>query len=365
MQVFLRADASVTIGTGHIVRCATLAGALHQRGIEVAFACVPQTGHLNDWLKSQGFTVYSLPDQSSEAMLALLEMHSLHPDWLIVDHYGLNRHWETAMRQAVGRILVIDDLVSCAHDCDALLNQNSLDSRQTLARYQAILPETLPKTIRYLLGPQYALLRPSFIEARQVLRQDQYRHRRWNGPVRRLLVFMGGTDPTGETRRILNGLKDRSGALVVDVVVGAGNPQREAIAQACAMHPLWRFHCQTEAMADLMMKADFAMTAGGATTWEKLCLGLPSLVIAVADNQFEVSREVSTAGAQAFLGVSPALASTASDWPVATDERLYAVLLDEWLSDSSAEARQAMAQKALFLVDGQGAERVADFLETR
>lgn len=365
MHVFFRADASVSLGTGHVVRCATLAEALQQRGVEVSFACVAETGHMSDWLTSRGFMVHPLADYSAEAFTGLLATLSVHPDWLVVDHYQLDKAWETAVRPAVGRIFVIDDLARDAHDCDALLNQNSLDAVAVVARYQSLLPATAHR----LLGPEYALLRPSFVDARQALRSSQYRQRRRHGTARRLLVFMGGTDPRGETMRVLSALErpelaETVAPVEVDVIVGEGNPERELIAQRCNRRNNWRFHCQTDAMADLMLEADFAVTAGGVTTWEKLCVGLPSAVIAVAENQFAVSLEVASVGAQVFLGRPPVLpnAENLASVPIASDAAIQSALF-KWLSQANEKKRHDMAQKALFLVDGRGTERVADFLE--
>lgn len=381
MRILFRADASIRNGTGHIVRCAALAGALRRRGAEVCFACRAEAGHLNDWLTRQGFDVHELSGEPDDipVMETLLFTLNKPIDWLIVDHYHLDARWESALRHWVKRIFVIDDLANRPHDCDALLDQNRLTEsvpegaivgrNDGTGPYQSLIS---PRT-RLLLGPRYALLRPPFAQAHERLKWERDER---TGPARRILAFFGGTDPTGETVRAIESL-DRLACsapelrLQADVVVGGGNPRRREIERLCAERPHLRFHCQTEDMAGLMASADLSVTAGGGTTWERLCLGLPGLVVAVADNQIALSREVALAGAQVFLGRSVALSESSStgdfsipspalyDEPVVTVELLQAALA-RWTIDEVG--RRRMMQEAFARVDGRGADRVADFL---
>jgi UDP-2,4-diacetamido-2,4,6-trideoxy-beta-L-altropyranose hydrolase len=388
MRVVFRADASVSIGTGHIVRCATLAEALRatsevanphdaansqisapkpaslSANIDIHFITHAAQGDLNDWLPQKGFTVHILPQGDGNAPVARCELEAVQAilsqwpdgvDWLVVDHYGLDAPWESAMRPFVRKILVIDDLANRAHDCDALLDQNWHPNASQ--RYQGL----VPAQAQFMLGPEYALLRPEFAGARA---QVQARRSEPPEAVLRLLICFGGTDPSGETLKalaavVLLAMPD----LQVDVVVGAGNPCNREIEAACQRRRNTTFYCQTEAVAELMGKADVALTSGGTVTWEKLCVGLPGLSVAVAENQLALSEAVQAAGAQWFLGLADGVALSDEragvDVPVVTVERMREALLT-LCADAGVRRRQA--ERGMLLVDGQGAGRVAGVL---
>ncbi len=347
LRVLMRADASVEIGAGHVVRCATLANELIARGAEVTFACRQLPGDLNDWLRAKGFSVLAWQaDDPAETQALLSQLGQLgcsgnNPfDWLAVDHYGLSVGWETQLRSVARRVLTLDDLANRPHDCELLIDSGDLT--RNVERYQAL----TPPECRLLLGPKYALLRPDFARFRARM-QDVGVFR--SQPVSRVLVFFGGSDPTGETLKAIAALRDLTSPFRVDVVVGAANPMGEEIREQCAALPSFDFHCQVDNMAERMALADLAIGAGGTATWERLCLGLPAIVIAVADNQLEISRQVADAGAQVFLGASGS---------VSVNDLRKAI----WALADAPERRAAMADSAMRLVDGLGAQRVADII---
>jgi len=344
LRVLVRADASVEIGAGHVVRCATLANELIARGAKVTFACRQLPGDLNDWLRAKGFSVLAWQaDDPAETQTLCMQLGQLgfsgsNPfDWLAVDHYGLSAGWETQMRSVARRVLVLDDLANRPHDCELLIDTGDL-TRNT-GRYQAL---TAPGC-RLLLGPQYALLRSDFARFRERMRVSR------SQSVSRVLIFFGGSDPTGETLKAIAALRDWAPLFRVDVVVGAANPRREEIQAECAALPGFDFHCQVEDMAERMVLADLAIGAGGTATWERLCLGLPAIVIAVADNQLEISRQVCEAGAQVFLGASGS---------VSENDLREAILA---LANAPGR-RAAMSDSAVRMVDGLGAQRVAKII---
>lgn len=258
MQVIIRADASSEIGSGHIMRCLTVARKLQEAGCHVRFWMESLEGNLIDYVETQGFSNIVQAQQA---------------DLYIVDHYELGIEWERMIRPFAQKLAVIDDLAR-EHDCDLLLDQNVVPNYET--RYDGKVPVHCVK----LLGPKYLMMRDEFIEARQ---QKSMR----NIEVKRLLVFMGGSDPTNETMKVLSALIGFSFEHV-DVVVGAGNPVKEQIAEIC-MARGYHFHCQIDYMARLMGQADFAIGAGGATMWERCYVGLPSSATIVADNQRETT----------------------------------------------------------------------------
>lgn len=312
MNVVFRVDASNQIGSGHIMRCLTLACELAGKGAQCHFICAELPGNMIDYLNSKGFPVHvifcpELAEDEAENKkfdhLQLLRDKKLtdagetikiieniiagkdYVDLLIVDHYSLDREWEQLLRACAGKIMVIDDTADRAHDCDILLDQNLYENME--ARYEGLVPDTCIK----LLGPQYALLRPEFREARKSLRQR-------DGTVNRILVFMGGADPTNETAKALEAIKMLNRPeIVTDVVVGSSNSHRTEIKAMCDNMPNTNFYCQVENMAELMVKADLAIGGGGSTTWERCCLGLPVIIITIANNQIEPSLHLLKIGA--------------------------------------------------------------------
>lgn len=194
MRVLIRTDASVEIGSGHLMRCLTLADQLRSEDSAVAFACRDLPGGLFDLLQTHGYRYARLPSatpgsnaQQDDAEATLEAAEKLFPDgldWLVVDHYGLDATWERMLRPHVRKLMVIDDLANRPHDCDLLLDQNYY--RDLDRRYHGLVPEQCIT----LLGPTYVLLRPEFADARQQLRLR-------DGSVRRILVFLvAATLPT-------------------------------------------------------------------------------------------------------------------------------------------------------------------------
>jgi len=319
MNVAIRCDASHAIGTGHVMRCLTLADQLHERGAEVTFLCREHDGNINDYIAQRGYEVIRLPhahskyechpregegpssfDSSSseyarwlavpieidarETVAALRERAGA-VDWLIVDHYGLDERWEQGMRTLTRRIMAIDDLANRRHDCDLLLDQGHYPYQ--LQRYRNL----VPPTCRALLGPEYALLRPEFLRGRAGLR-----HR--DGVVRRILLFFGGVDPTNETAKAICALQPLCrDDLLVDVVVGGANQHHESIRPMCDRQPAMSYHRNVNNMAEMMARADLAIGGGGATTWERCYLGLPSVVLVMAENQRFMVEALAAEGA--------------------------------------------------------------------
>lgn len=272
MDVIIRADASVAIGSGHVIRCLTVARQLLKRGCRVKFWMEPLEGNLIEYVAEQGFENVGQFEQA---------------DLYIVDHYGIDAVWEKKACQYARAMVVIDDLANRLHDCDLLLDQNVVPHYES--RYDKLVPTHCVK----LLGPKYLMMRDEFIEARQHLRQRTEQ-------VNRLLVFMGGSDPTNETMKVLEALANISFSHV-DVVVGNANPQKKEIEVICQDQG-YVYHCQIDYMARLMQEADFSIGAGGSTTWERCYVGLPSSATIVADNQREATEYAAQLGAVINLG---------------------------------------------------------------
>lgn len=295
MKVLFRCDASTEIGSGHVIRCLTLADSLAAKGAEVVFFSRPAPGDLTRFVEQRGYRVLRLPEgalspEEDAERCATLAGGIGAGDWLVVDHYRLDARFESRLRRPGMGILVIDDLADRPHDCDLLLDQNLYPDLES--RYHGLLTDTC----RALLGPGYALLRPEFLRARRELRTRQ-------GELKRLLISFGGADPGNETAKALAALKLLGPhGLQLDVVVGVANAHRDCLAAECAAIPGCDFHTQVDTMAQLMSRADLALGSGGTTTWERCFLGLPSLVVVVAQNQLLLTESVAAAGAAWNLG---------------------------------------------------------------
>lgn len=329
MKILIRTDASQQIGSGHVMRCLTLANELRQKKAHVSFICQELPGNMCDYIKQQGYPVHSNAILATENKLI---------DWLIVDHYSLDAQWETTMRPYIKKIMVIDDMANRKHDCDLLLDQNLYVDMES--RYH----DLVPQHCKQLLGPKYALLRPEFLSARKNLRKR-------DGSIKRILIFMGGSDPTNETAKALEAIiLLNSPDIAVDVVVGASNPHKEQIKQLCASLPNSNYYCQVSNMAELMVKADLAIGAGGSTNWERCCLGLPSLVITIAENQEELTQTLHEQAYLISLGTKEKV-SAKTIW-----QNLYDIL-------NEPELVLSFIEKGKQLVDGNGVKRVSSMIE--
>lgn len=300
MNVVIRTDASVEIGSGHVMRCLTLAKQLKRHNINVTFICREFEGNYIHFLKGSGFDVINLPllndnrsidalkNDACETIKRVKEIDSV--DLLIVDHYSLDENWEKALRPYVKKVMVIDDLANRKHDCDLLLDQNYYENLHT--RYEQL----VPAHCTMLLGPKYVLLRDEFFNVHPRVR---------DGSIEQILIFFGSSDPTGETIKALRAIEQlNDDRLKVDVIVGASNPRCEEIEKMCQNMSSVTFHFQVNNMAMLIQRADLAIGAGGAITWERAVLGLPTLTVTIAENQLETTKLLHHIGATIYVGKS-------------------------------------------------------------
>lgn len=308
MKFVIRTDASANIGTGHVMRCLTLAEMISDLGGVVSFICLGFSGDMRDYIEERGFPVaglkidHSLTSYSDwgpdDQLLDAKETGSIlssmtDVDWLIVDHYAIDVVWERRIRPLVRNLMVIDDLANREHVCDVLLDQNLYDSMQN--RYQGIVPETC----RQLLGPEYAILRKEFYEARRKIPEPER-----SGKIKRVFVFFGGSDPTGETIKILQAITSFDDEICFDIVVGKSNLNRYEIESICADVNNINYYCQIDNISELMMAADVAIGAAGSASWERCFLGLPAIVVITAENQIGVAEKLANENAVINLGES-------------------------------------------------------------
>lgn len=365
MKIVFRTDASIEIGSGHVMRCLTLADELRAKDSECFFICREHASNLIEEIENKGYHVFSLPlednksiipEQNSKAATSYEKwlginwqidamqtrdiVRSIHPDWLVVDHYALDAQWESVLRKTAKKIMVIDDIADRQHDCDVLLDQNLYFDMHT--RYS----EKVPSHCKLLLGPRYALLRNEFQELREQITTR-------SAPLKRVLLFLGGVDADNFTSHCIQALAGAGiSELSVDVVIGKQHPYRKQIEHECIKYG-FTCYVQTSKMAELMLKADCSIGAGGSTNWERCCMGLPTILFAVADNQVQASKVLESHGA-VFSELSDSLKSQTVDVSKIINRGIKYLLTGNHL--------QVMSKKAAEIVDGQGVKRVGDLL---
>ncbi|MCL7751592.1 UDP-2,4-diacetamido-2,4,6-trideoxy-beta-L-altropyranose hydrolase [Guyparkeria hydrothermalis] len=357
--IVFRTDASVQIGTGHVMRCLTLADALRDQGRECHFICREHPGHLIESIRSRGFPVHVLPvsNETREQDVTLGTAHAmwlgvpwdidaeqtadvvrrLHPRWVVVDHYALDARWEALVVPQGSRLMVLDDLADRSHQADVLLDQN-------LGRQADDYADLVPERCRPLIGPRYALLRPEFAR----LREDSLRRRR-SPRLKRLLVSMGGMDKDNVTGKVLDALRAAplSADLQIDVVMGGNAPWlRQVRDQATAMPWPTRVMADIPDMAQRMVEADLAIGAAGSTSWERCCLGLPAVMVVLAENQRGIAAALAATGACICLDDAGALTE----------------LPERWSAWAQPGTLRAMSRASASVTDGEGAARVCQQL---
>ena len=307
MKIAFRTDASNKIGTGHFMRCLTLADELKKQGAQIRFINRNLPPNLSEMLSEKAMEYMPLStdatqeridelthsnwlgtSQAQDAQATIQALADQSWDWIVVDHYALDERWEKAVRANCKKLMVIDDLADRRHDCDVLLDQNFYVDMQT--RYVS----KVPAHCQLLLGPGFALLREEFRTLREKVKVR-------TGNVKKILVFFGGVDADNFTSLAMQALAELNITLQVDVVIGSQHPNREQIQQACIYHG-FICHEQTTRMAELMAEADLAIGGGGTATWERCAMGLPSIIVVMAENQSKAAIDLDAFGVLINLG---------------------------------------------------------------
>lgn len=333
--VLFRVDASLDIGTGHVMRCLTLADALRERGTVCRFVCREHPGNLLHLIRERGYTAHGLPMDCGES-LAGEDVNGSQPphaawlgtdwkpdaeqtcavlggspvEWLVVDHYALDGRWESTMRQNCRRLMVIDDLADRVHDCDLLLDQN-------LGRLADDYSGLVPEECEVLVGPKYALLRPEFASFREYSLK-----RRVEPQLKRLLISLGGVDKNNVTADVLEAIRACTlpEACRITIVMGPHAPWLDQVRATAGQLP-WETEVLVDVrnMAELMAESDLAIGAAGSTSWERCCLGLPSLILVLAENQRSIAMALHSAGAGIAIGTSVDLGTLSEHWASIVD----------------------------------------------
>jgi UDP-2,4-diacetamido-2,4,6-trideoxy-beta-L-altropyranose hydrolase len=340
MLAVFRVDSSETIGFGHLSRCMNLAEELRARGNDVTFVCRDLVGAAVSSLEERLFRTVLLPRTSdtiserTDAAETISALAGARPDWMVLDNYSLGSEWETAVRPFVEKVAVIEDLADRHHDCDLLIDQNY--STRTVETFKP----HVPKTCKFLIGPKYAMLNSVFAKIREVsaaLRND----------LRRVFVFCGGSDPKNLTKTVLDALSgDEFSDLTIDVFIGAQNQKFKSVSTNQYGTNI-QFHESGDDFAKIMGNSDLAIGAGGTTTWERMCLGVPSIIVSIAENQVPTCEKLGREGFVRYLGPQSDVTSES----VASAVREFS---------KTPSRLRASSVKSQIVVDGKGCKRVAE-----
>ena len=355
-NLFIRVDSGIEIGIGHMIRCYALAEILKKMDFEVKFISRKLKGNICDFIAEKGYKVYYLPtknqnkkqnkfskDDNNKTIekdaletTKILTNNNDKPSWLLVDHYDLDIRWESFLRKFVKKIIVIDDLANRKHDCDLLLDQNLYEKMNK--RYTGLVPQNCKK----LFGPKYALLRSEFSKLRRTLTKRK--------KLQNILISFGGSDPRNETTKALQAIKIlNSKNFTVDVVVWSINPHKEQIKQLCSSIPNTTFYSNIDNIGELMSKEHLAIGGGGSTTWERCCLGLPSIVSIISNDQAKMIKLLAKKNCVINLGNFQNL--TPYDYANAIKKMNNKIIAK-------------MSSDCLKIVDGLGCFRVAEIINS-
>lgn len=331
MKVAIRVDSSKEIGAGHVMRCLTLADGMAAKGASVGFFCANLPGNLGARIAERGYSLTWVEGASEADKGGRLDVKSGAFDLLIVDHYGIDKTWESRQRPFARKIFVIDDLADRSHDCDALLDQNFVNE---VERYQS----RVPKGAKVLEGPRFAMIRREFLPFRVASVREH---------MSSIFLTFGGGDARGICLSAAKLLCANVRADIKVVAADAGSGElRDAWAQLAIAHPNLRYVGFSNEMPKLLSDADLYIGAGGSISWERCYVGVPALIYSVADNQVPTCKALHQHRLQTYLG--------------SIERMTRSSLKHEVAKFSDAPTRDAMRQLSQSLVDGQGVDRVVD-----
>lgn len=335
-NILIRADASPDIGTGHVMRCLALAQSWQDAGGASTFLMAQSTSSIQARLAAENSKILSLPavpGSKDDVDLTNECASRIQADWVVVDGYAFGTEYQEQIRNRQPKLLCIDDAGKCdRYVADIVMNQN-------LTAVEHLYSNCLPGT-QLLLGSSFCLLRREFSPWRKWQREIITRGRN-------ILVTLGGSTPVDTGVRVIESLgRARVECLHAVFVAGGSSPDVTALESCAAKFPeKISIRRDVSNMAELMAHADVAISAAGSTCWELCLLGLPSILVDVADNQTPIAIEMERRGCALYAGSGNA---------VSPNE--LANMIENLLA--SSEVRESMSHHSRELVDGLGAERV-------
>jgi len=339
-KIFVRVDSGLEIGTGHLMRCLALAEIIKDYGFKICFISKELEGNVYDLILKKGFEIkYIANNKNNEELiesdasdvLKIISKEKEKPH-MIVDHYNLDEKWEEIVRKNIKKLIVIDDLANRKHNCDLLLDYNLYENMEK--RYSGLLSEQC----KLLLGPEYGLLRKEFLYARE----NAFTRKKFH----EIMISFGGSDPDNETTKVLIALKKiQFENLRINVIIRNTNPNKNRIKELCSSIKNCFLYNDIENIEEFMLKSDLAIGAGGITTWERCCLGLPSVVATIADNQIELTETIAKRNCIIYLGNS---------------KKLIPEDYEKCLKEINSKTLTEMSTKCFEIIDGRGCFRVSE-----
>ncbi len=370
INIVFRCDASLEVGNGHLMRCRTLALKLREIfNARVIFICQEANIKLlkiiqkefnllilkkNQYEEEKYFSGsdrnfnWLYRKQKKDVYLSkeiLIKNNIKNINLLVLDHYGIDKNWEDIFIKEwginqIGKIFVIDDLANRKHNCDFLLDQ-------TYKRKKIDYLNLLPNKVTFFLGSDFALIRDEFVKARKEKTHHNFRGKK----LFKILIYLGEVGNNEIYFEILDGINKNIGYQfeltlianlnfeVKDKLKNIFESKFQKIRFINFSEEIWRF----------MLDADISIGSAGSTTWERACIGIPSIVIVNAENQFEIGK---------------ALISANSSLVINHDENIINSIylnLKNLISDSKLNTE--LIQKSKKLCDGKGATRIVSKLK--
>lgn len=337
MNIAIRADGGHSIGMGHIMRCVALAQALQDKGCRVYFIVQPDPAveavlkkRLND---DAGVISIESHDDLNDELGSLEDILCCHAiEVLVVDHYGADQAYLIETKNMVDELVSIDDLNFFAFPSDIVINGNIYAPDM---EYKSLYGNT-----KFLLGPRYLLVREEFRNLPKRCAKEK---------VERILVTMGGSDLMGLTAKALRVLQGIGSDIAVDVVMGAAFNDKDAVEIEVSRMSNVNLLYDVDDMAELMLKADLAISAAGSTLYELAACGVPTIALVQADNQVAMAESMDKAGCIVNLGWGDRV-------DLADMKHVIKTLTEDKIN------RQHMADAGQSMVDGLGAMRCAKIL---
>lgn len=346
MDIAFRVDSGRVLGSGHVMRCLTLAHEL-KKSHRIVFICATIDGHMIDQIKDNGFEVYSLPNLSiktntsnsyqvydwrKDSHETINVLKNLNIDCLIIDHYMIDTRWESMIKGYTKFIVIIDDLANRKHNCDILIDQNFY------LQFQNMYENLVPKNAQLLLGESYVLLRDEFLINKKKPIQS----------IKSIFVYFGASDLSNETKKIIKAYTQKKYNYKLNILLGYSNPYKNEIIRKYQSVEGIKMLDHNNKVSKLMLESDIAIGAGGSTTWERCCIGLASVVVTVAENQFIPMKELEEKGVITILK-NPSVS-------------IYGDLLDK-IETTSLEYWHELQVKGMQLFDGRGKKRIMNAIE--
>lgn len=368
MKAVFRVDSGTEIGTGHVMRCLTLAKELSSKYWDISFISREHSGNISDYIYTQNYHMDLLPvsmpatgeyatwlgvDRRADPLDVINIVIRENADLLIVDHYGVDHNWLSEVRKLRPnmKIMVIDELANRELDCDLLLDQTY---GMNADEYKALVPDRC----KLLLGSQYALLRDEFRKNRS----GSLQRRKTNNIVRSIIISLGGVDKNNASGIILKALvsvdwEKYCGRIPkLNVIISKRSPAYEDVLNSASLFiKKYRLNIKVLSdishMAKLMATSDLAFGAAGTTSWERCCLGLPSIILVLAHNQEKIAKNLDESGAVINLGYTEHL-----------NEKAIKIAVDKILKKPSK--LKTMSASSAKICDGKGVERCVSAIET-